>query len=121
VTFTPESEVLCAEIVPPVTRTPTPLVPDVAVIESFPDEVSTAVEFKPDTELFANPTEAEYVAEIPSAALAFMTRASAALADDTDTRESTPAPSATTVASAMRFEIVFVDICFLSMGRSRIS
>jgi hypothetical protein len=44
-----------------------------------------------------------------------------ALADDTDTRESTPAPSATTVASAMRFEIVFVDICFLSMGRSRIS
>ena len=45
----------------------------------------------------------------------------AALADDTETRERTPAPSATTVASATRFEIVFVDMYFLSISRSSLS
>jgi hypothetical protein len=45
----------------------------------------------------------------------------AALADVTETRERTPAPSATTVASATRFVIVFVDMYFLSISRSSLS
>ena len=45
----------------------------------------------------------------------------AALADVTVTRERTPAPSATTVASATRFVIVFVDMYFLSISRSSLS
>ena len=44
-----------------------------------------------------------------------------ALADVTETRERTPAPSATTVASAMRFVTVFVDMYFLSISRSSLS
>jgi hypothetical protein len=44
-----------------------------------------------------------------------------ALAEDTDTRERTPAPSATTVASATRFVTVFVDMYFLSISRSSLS
>jgi hypothetical protein len=45
----------------------------------------------------------------------------AALAEVTDTRERTPAPSATTVASATRFVTVFVDMYFLSISRSSLS
>ena len=33
--------------------------------------------------------------------------------------ESTPKPNAATVTSAMRLKVVFVDICFLSISRSR--
>jgi hypothetical protein len=42
---------------------------------------------------------------------------SAALAGATDVR--TPKPKAATVTSAMRLKVVFVDICFLSISRSR--
>jgi hypothetical protein len=66
--------------------------------------------------IFNTPAVAVAVAAVPAFVLVVI-----ALADDTDTRESTPAPSATTVASATRFEIVFVDMYFLSMGRSSIS
>jgi hypothetical protein len=41
----------------------------------------------------------------------------AALADATPVR--TPNPNAATVTSAMRLKVVFVDICFLSISRSR--
>jgi hypothetical protein len=40
-----------------------------------------------------------------------------ALAGATDER--TPKPKAATVTSAMRLKVVFVDICFLSISRSR--
>jgi hypothetical protein len=42
---------------------------------------------------------------------------SAALAGATELR--TPNPNAATVTSAMRLKVVFVDICFLSISRSR--
>ena len=45
----------------------------------------------------------------------------AALAVVVDTSESTPAPRATTVASAMRLRSVFVDIYFLSLVRLGLS
>jgi hypothetical protein len=35
------------------------------------------------------------------------------------TELNTPKPKAATVASAMRLKVVFVDICFLSISRSR--
>jgi hypothetical protein len=40
-----------------------------------------------------------------------------ALAGDTDVN--TPKPKAATATSAMRLKVVFVDICFLSISRSR--
>jgi hypothetical protein len=38
---------------------------------------------------------------------------------DAGTTESIPKPKAATVASATRLKVVFVDICFLSISRSR--
>jgi hypothetical protein len=43
--------------------------------------------------------------------------ASAAVAGATE--DKTPNPNAATVTSAMRLKVVFVDICFLSISRSR--
>jgi hypothetical protein len=58
------------------------------------------------------PTRAgpEVPAEIPVAVIA-------ALAGATDVR--TPRPKAATATSATRLKVVFVDICFLSISRSR--
>jgi hypothetical protein len=47
------------------------------------------------------------VEEVPAAAVAGVTEVN------------TPKPSAATVTSAMRLKVVFVDICFLSISRSR--
>jgi hypothetical protein len=42
-----------------------------------------------------------------------------ATADAGATEVNTPKPNAATVTSAMRLKVVFVDICFLSISRSR--
>jgi len=42
-----------------------------------------------------------------------------AAADAGATEVNTPKPNAATVTSAIRLKVVFVDICFLSISRSR--
>jgi hypothetical protein len=46
-------------------------------------------------------------------------RAEFVVADAGATEVKTPKPKAATVTSAMRLKVVFVDICFLSISRSR--
>jgi hypothetical protein len=51
------------------------------------------------------------------AAIVVVDDGTVALAGATEVK--TPKPNAATVTSAMRLKVVFVDICFLSISRSR--
>jgi hypothetical protein len=71
---------------------------------------------------------AEYVSEIVVAPESTLTRAGAEVPADTavakvaadeGTTESIPKPREATATSATRLKVVFVDICFLSISRSR--
>jgi hypothetical protein len=85
-----------------------------AVVDAFEPEPSTAML----TWLF---TRAAIVVVVFSNATVDMFTASpfAFAADAGATEVKTPKPKAATVTSATRLKVVFVDICFLSISRTR--
>jgi len=69
-----------------------------------------------DVAVYATPVRPDGLVVVIAPTVIFVVAASTALADTVDRR---PKPREATATSAMRLKVVFVDICFLSISRSR--